>query len=635
MFTEVLVHLRTRWARRVTRATDPNLVACANGIVDLSDRDAEGVPSFRPFHPRYVFTSKLATAWNPTVLDVPIANREGCIEGHTDPAQCEKNGHRCTHWNVETWMDSLHDDTELVALTWQIVAAALRPGESWNKAAMLYSESGNNGKGTLVSLLRTIIGEGNYANIPLADFSRDFLLEPLTRASAILVDENAVGAFIKDGSLFKAVVTNDIITINRKYRNPIAHQHQGFMIQCINSLPPFSDKTDSFYRRSLLIPFVKCFTGAERKYIKDDYLRRREVLEYVLYRALRMDFDTLSEPRACAALLAEYKIANDPIRAFWDEISPELKWDLAPFPFVYDLYVAWMKRYMPNGKPVGKLAFTRSLVTVVQGDPGSRWVCDDHERQHRPGQRMSIPEPLIREYCLEHWGSPDASDRVRRCTQVETKSSYRGLLRKEEALKESAEIAEAFAAAPQMDAAGEEIYERILAGADDAALQARHVRPVIDLTVGQIASEPADPETVAPTPETEVAQQVADTDEMPVQSPAETAATEDRRSWEEAIASASAAAIPAAEPEPADDGDVYDEYAVPFENGTFDEATENAYMELLREEERENAARAAQNPTPVVGLDGKPLILTADSPIVLAGLAEATPRGAHGEGAVS
>src|SRR5699024_5398232 len=139
----------------------------------------------------------------------------------------------------------------------------------------------------------------------------------------------------------KAIITNDVIQMNRKFKTPIAFQFKGFMVQCLNEMPKIKDRSDSFYRRQLFVPFLKCFTGKERKYIKHDYLHRKDVLEYVLWRVLNMDYYTLSEPEACRLALEEYKEYNDPIRQFIDEILPECKWNLLPYAFLYDLYKSW------------------------------------------------------------------------------------------------------------------------------------------------------------------------------------------------------------------------------------------------------------------------------------------------------
>lgn len=55
---------------------------------------------------------------------------------------------------------------------------------------------------------------------------------------------------------------------------PVSFVFRGFMVQCVNEYPRVKDKSDSFFRRQLFVPFMKCFTGIERKYIKDDYLHR-------------------------------------------------------------------------------------------------------------------------------------------------------------------------------------------------------------------------------------------------------------------------------------------------------------------------------------------------------------------------
>ena len=412
-FAEIIAALSDSAPRR-TRGDNRDLIAVNNGIIDYNDGD----PQFIDFSPEFIFLAKLDVAWNPDARNVVIHN--------------DTDG---TDWDVESWMESLSDDPEVVELLWEIIGATVRPYVSWNRCAFFYSEQGNNGKGTLLSLMRNLIGVQSYASVPLADFGKDFLLEPLTRASAILVDENDVGTFIEKAANFKAIVTNDVITINRKYKSPIAHQHFGFMVQCLNDKPTIKDKSESFYRRQLFVPFTKCFTGAERRYIKDDYLTRADVLEYVLKRVLTMSYYSLSEPQAVKDALEDFKESNDPIRAFWNEVKGEFSWDLIPFPFAYDLYKAWMARNMPNSKPLGRNKFIDSLVTLVRSDRHSMWLCEDHRTQYRPGDRMTVPEELIYEYTLVDWANvaaPKTSPKQYSTLPSDRqKNSYRGLIRRD------------------------------------------------------------------------------------------------------------------------------------------------------------------------------------------------------------
>ena len=270
-------------APRVDRTINKDLIAVNNGIFDYENK------TLMQFSSDYVFLSKSKVNYNPLAKNVTIHNPDG------------------TDWDIESWLDELNDDPEVTQLLWQILGAIIRPFVRWNKSAWFYSNTGNNGKGTLCELMRSLCGDGSYAAIPLTNFSKDFALEPLTRASAIIVDENDVGVFIDKAANLKAVITNDVIAINRKFKTPVSYQFFGFMVQCLNEFPRIKDKSDSFYRRQIFIPFNKCFTGVERKYIKNDYLHRPEVLEYVMFKVLNMNYYTLDEPASCRTALEEYK----------------------------------------------------------------------------------------------------------------------------------------------------------------------------------------------------------------------------------------------------------------------------------------------------------------------------------------
>ena len=403
---ETLALLKDR-APRVVRSSDRNLIAVNNGIFDYDTK------VLMPFDPHLIFVSKSKVDYNPNAINPIIHNND---DG--------------TDWNIEEWMDDLFDDPEITKLMWEILGAIIRPNVPWNKSAWFYSNTGNNGKGTLCELMRAITGEGTYASIPLSDFSKDFMLEPLLKASAIIVDENDVGTFVDKAANLKAIITNDVIQMNRKFKTPIAFQFKGFMVQCLNELPKIKDKSDSFYRRQLFVPFTKCFTGKERKYIKHDYLHRQDVLEYVLYKVLNTNYYTLSEPEACKLVLEEYKEFNDPIRQFIDEIIMNCQWDLLPYTFLYDLYKAWFKLYVPNGTMVGRNTFVQDLNKALYGN--TTWYPTPANTQVRPGNKMNKAEPYIFEYHLDKWTNPTyRGTDVEKLCHPELKAHYKGLLRYE------------------------------------------------------------------------------------------------------------------------------------------------------------------------------------------------------------
>lgn len=401
-FQEVLSLIRTMVPRRI-RCTEPDLIAVNNGIFDYKTKELYA------FSHKLIFLSKSKVNYDKYAINIVIHN--------------DDDG---TDWDVESWVQSLSDDPEIVKLIWEILGAIIRPHVRWNKAAFLYAETGNNGKGTLCELMRELCGPGTYTSIPLSSFSKDFMLEPLTHSTAIIVDENDVKSYVNESANLKAVITNDVIQINRKNRIPISYQFYGFMVQCLNELPRIKDRSESLYRRILLIPMEKCFTGIERRYIKNDYLHRPEVLQYVMKRVLESDYHSLSEPTACKTALTEYEVFNDPVRQFVDEIMPRLVWDLLPSQFLYDLYANWSKRTNPSGKVQSEKSFLKDLQNVLNALGNVEW----EPSKQRPGQYMSWPEPLAEEYRLErwiHWYNRDTHE----FQLPHPQKNYRGLLRKQ------------------------------------------------------------------------------------------------------------------------------------------------------------------------------------------------------------
>lgn len=400
---EITIQLRDT-VTRTTRGHDPNLVAVGNGIFHYDTK------TLTPFSPDHIVTSKSPIHLKKNPTNPVITHPE---DGTT--------------WDVESWMKELHDDPEIVEVLWQIIGAIIRPYVSWNKSAWFYSNVGNNGKGTLLALMRNLCGAA-YASIPLADLGKDFMLEPLTSSSAILVDENDVGAFIDKAANLKAIITNDIISINRKYKTPVAYQFHGFMVQCLNSLPQFSDKSDSMYRRQIFIKFEKSFTGKERTYIKDDYLARNDVLEYVLWRVLTMpDYYKISEPAVLVNNLEEFKQFNDPLRAFWGEFRDQFTWSLLPYGYLYDLYKAWLKEVMPSSTPMGRNKFIDGIQQVVYGD-----VLWTPTTKTRSGNHIATPDPLVADYELSRWMNTSVnptSPQRNLPAPTALKATYSGLLR--------------------------------------------------------------------------------------------------------------------------------------------------------------------------------------------------------------
>lgn len=388
------------------RCMNRDLIAVNNGIFNYATKE------LLPFSPDLVFVAKSRVDYHPLAPNPIIINPDG------------------TSWDVESWLSELTGDPEVTQLLWEILGAIIRPFVRWNKSAWLYSETGNNGKGTLCELMRQLCGSGSYTSLPLSDTAKDFALQSLVTANAIITDENDVGTYIDKAANLKALITNDPLRVDRKFKSPITFQFFGFMVQCVNEIPRIKDRSESLYRRQLFIPFNKCFTGAERKYIKTDYLHRKEVLEYVLCKTLNSNYYELSEPQVCKDALEMYKEYNDPVRQFVNEMLPRVVWDLLPFGFLYELYKAWLKETHPSSSALGRNTFIDNLITVIQDN--DQWYTLGKGKQVRPGAMMNAAEPLLAEYNLTSWIDTRNAHAISlevRCHPV-LQTHYTGLLRR-------------------------------------------------------------------------------------------------------------------------------------------------------------------------------------------------------------
>lgn len=385
---------------------DRDLVPVDNGIFDYRTKE------LLPFSADLVFTSKLRTKY---------------VDDPENPMFTEADG---ATWDVESWVvEMANGDPEWANACWHVIGASVRPNVRWDKAVFFYDEDGETGKGTLVKLMRSLHGDDSCSNLPISDFSADrrFRHAELEGKTLNACDENAVGDFNDDLAAFKAVITGDVILVERKMEQPYPLQVSPFMVQCINGHMRSKDASASARRRQYYLPFTKSYTGRANKRIKADYVSDQRVLEYVLHKVLNMpDFYELPTLAAGDRAALDARANNDPVFRFWGELGDEFVWDLLPTAFLYDLFTSWSRRFNPSGKPLGSMDFSKRLASLARDL--DEW--DLSEDQVRPGRRMDAPELLIYEYDLREWKNPTytGSDPAKVCTPL-LKAKYRGLVR--------------------------------------------------------------------------------------------------------------------------------------------------------------------------------------------------------------
>ncbi|PHK48783.1 phage/plasmid primase, P4 family [Staphylococcus edaphicus] len=318
------------------KTNSPYLIPVKNGVFNRKTKKLES------FTPDYVFTTK---------IDTPYVKQDNV------PAL---NG-----WNVEQWINDIAcNDKQVVKLLWQVINDALNGNYTRKKAIFLVGD-GNNGKGTFQELLSNIIGYGNIASLKVNEFDERFRLSTLEGKTAVIGDDVPVGVYVDDSSNFKSVVTGDPVLVEFKNKPLYRATFKCTVIQSTNGMPSFKDKTAGTLRRLLIVPFNANFNGTKENFkIKEDYVKNQRVLEYVLYKAINLDFETFDIPDVSETMLEVFKEDNDPVYGF--KVNMFDQWTVRKVP-KYIVYAFYKEYCDENGhNPYSSSKFYKQFESYLE-----------------------------------------------------------------------------------------------------------------------------------------------------------------------------------------------------------------------------------------------------------------------------
>lgn len=287
-FNELIAYIRTE-TKIQPPLSDYRYIPVANGVYNIKTKQLE------KFSPKFIITSKIKTSYNPFA-------KKPILGGWFD---------------FDKWLDTLAcNDKELVTLLWQVMNEAINPNRTRKKMVLLVGD-GNNGKGTFQALLENLIGRENISNLKPDQFGKEFYLGAL-EGKVCNIGDDISNKYLDEVSDLMSIVSGDPVQVNKKGKQPIEARFKLLCIFSGNDLPSARNKTTGWYRRLCIIPFNADFNGeTERPEIKDEFIRNKTLLEWVLFQILNMaDFDKFIEPKAVKKMLTEYQNNNDYIKVW-------------------------------------------------------------------------------------------------------------------------------------------------------------------------------------------------------------------------------------------------------------------------------------------------------------------------------
>lgn len=212
-------------------------------------------------------------------------------------------------------------------------------------AVLLYGQSGQNGKSTLLNMLRQMIGAENTSALSPHDTENQFRVMAVYGKAANIGDD-VPAVYIRDSSYMKKLITGEVILAENKGKDPISFKPFAKWFFACNSLPSWADKSGALFSRFLPIPLNADFSqqsGQQNTGLKDRIWTDAE-MEYLV--TLSMDGlkrlrarRGFAEPEAVTELRAEYERENNTVAAFLEEYPVAAG---LPIPQVYEAYRQWI-----------------------------------------------------------------------------------------------------------------------------------------------------------------------------------------------------------------------------------------------------------------------------------------------------
>ena len=236
------------------------------------------------------------------------------------------------------------NDENVYNLLYQSIGYCFYRRNELRKSFFLLGEK-RNGKSTFLDMVGTLLGETNTANLDLCEIGDKFLTAELAGTLANIGDD-INDEWISNTAIFKKVVSGDVVTAQRKSKDPFKLRSFAKFFFSANSLPRLGRGKDSsaVLDRLVIIPFDARFSKEDADY--DPFikykLRSEEVMEALIAKAIPALKTVLIEQEfsrcdKVAENMKEFEKSNNPILEFFDELD-ESDYLHEPIKAVYSKY---------------------------------------------------------------------------------------------------------------------------------------------------------------------------------------------------------------------------------------------------------------------------------------------------------
>lgn len=278
------------------------------------------------------------------------------------------------------WLDVvLGGDKDLTRHVWEVIGYLLMTGNPFQKIFLFYGEGGN-GKGTLMRVLRAMLGRENYSSLSMHQLVDDKFASSGLYGKTANISGDLSSKFLADPQILKEITGGDSIAASRKFGQYFEFVPYAVPVFASNDYFRTSDNSTGWRRRWSVIDFtvpVEAMATKGEIPALDEQLLFDEIpgIFNLAMDALRelMTRGKFAPPVSATEATDRLHDAADPLMLWLDEDDDVWQGteQTSPCDDVYKKYSSWCRRngYSalasgPFGVRLKQLGITKSRPTV-------------------------------------------------------------------------------------------------------------------------------------------------------------------------------------------------------------------------------------------------------------------------------
>lgn len=323
---EVLSYIRLKAPMR--KFSDERYIVCENGVYDAEDE------MLIPHSPNIIVTNKIPVRYNEAAYSEVVDRILNNISVH---------------------------DQDIRSLIEEMFGFTLYRRNELG-AFFILKGKGSNGKSTLLTMLRHLLGMDNISSLDIREVDERFKTAELFGKLANIGDDISK-SYIKDTSVLKKLVTGEPVPAEYKGKDPFTLVNYSKLIFSANDIPRFNDTSDGFNRRINIVPLKAKFSKHDKDYDPTiiDKLTSNDALEYLFQLAIDgmyrvIDNNRFTHVQAVEDEMRRFEEENNPLLVFLQDTDALVGRTTKE---VYAEYSAWCQ---DNGfTALGQIVFTREI----------------------------------------------------------------------------------------------------------------------------------------------------------------------------------------------------------------------------------------------------------------------------------